>query len=128
MLEDEIEGRLHKTVWITMIPFSVSQVNQTLSVFFFLFWIVITTYVACALDFLPGIHDALWRLMITIAVIALGIVSLACDTSDLRGSWPKDDGSHDDERFKVWSWWCNREKKSRQFIRRYAPGNDEPVA
>jgi hypothetical protein len=125
MLEDDIEGRLHKTVWLTMTPFSVSGINKMLSVFFVLFWVGITFYVAYALDFLPGI-DALWRSMITIAVVALGIVSLACQTSDLPGSWPKDDGSHDkDKPFKLSSWWCNRRK---EFIRRYAPGEDTPVA
>jgi hypothetical protein len=71
MLEDDIEGRLHKTIWLTMTPFSVSRVNQTLSFFFILFWIVVTLCVACAPDF--GISS----LMITFAVIALGIVLLA---------------------------------------------------
>jgi hypothetical protein len=64
MLEDDIEGRLHKTIWLTMTPFSVSRVNLTLCV-------------ACAPDF--GISS----LMITFAVIALGIVLLAYQTSRL---------------------------------------------
>ena len=49
MLEDEIEGRLHKTVWLSeqgKISFSVSRVNETLSDFFIVFWIVVTLYVA----------------------------------------------------------------------------------
>lgn len=61
MLEDEFEGRLHKTAYVGSdgIAWSVSGVNDRLAFCFFLFWLTILGSAAFAVDaswfdFLPG--------------------------------------------------------------------------
>lgn len=58
MLEDEIEGRLYKTVWLDHgnVSFSVSQVNRSLNLCFAGFWLFVLGYVSCRL-FAPSLLD-----------------------------------------------------------------------
>jgi hypothetical protein len=63
MLENEFEGRLYKTVWLSdgTRQYSVSKVNLSLSSYFVVFWIIVFGYVACRLldlhlsTFLPSL-------------------------------------------------------------------------
>ena len=43
LLEDQLEGRLHKTIWIGPkgVQFSVSRLNEKLNFIFFLFWSIL---------------------------------------------------------------------------------------
>lgn len=133
MLEDEIEGRLHKTVWLRegKVSFSVSRINQTLSYLIIAFWVVVTFYVAYKfvgspaldLDYLHNI-TAWWQLIIITVVIASGAGWLRCQTSRLWGTLPKPNGDHADVPIKRYSCWHRRVSADQTFIRRYAP--DEP--
>jgi hypothetical protein len=46
LLEDEIEGRLYKTVWLkdSKLGYSVSRINQCLSWYIVVFWAIIAFY------------------------------------------------------------------------------------
>lgn len=133
MLEDEIEGRLYKTVWIPKgkTRFSVSRVNERLSDYFVWFWFLVTFYVAWKFVGLPPITMTRipplgWLTIIILVVIALG-VWLACQRTRLPGSWPKKSGYHDyDNEFEQSACWSERAPKSRKFIRRYALGEEPP--
>lgn len=126
MLEDEFEGRLHKTVWLSegKVSYSVSGINQSLSLLFILFWLFVTFYVAYHFVGAPPLETDYLRnrfgwlqLIIIIAFLLLGVVWLGCHTSRLRGTRPTIDGKHGDP--------INRRPRADQsFIRRYAP--DEP--
>jgi len=132
MLEDDIEGRLHKAVWLPdgKVSFSVSGINQTLSYLIIAFWVVVTSYVAYKyvgsppLD-LVSLHNisAWWQLTIIIVVVGLGAGWLRRQTSRLRGTLPKPDGEHGVP-IKRCSRWHRRISPNQTFMRRYAP--DEP--
>jgi|GEM_PF-3123084 len=133
MLEDDIEGRLHKTIWLPegKVSFSVSAINQTLSYLIIAFWVVVTVYVAykyvgsplLAFDYLHNI-SAWWRFTIITAVVAFGVGWLFRQTSGLRGTLPKPSGNHADVPIKRRSRWHRRITPDQTFLRRYAP--DEP--
>jgi hypothetical protein len=133
MLEDDIEGRLHKTIWLPegKISFSVSGTNQTLSYLIIVFWVVVTVYVAYKyvgsppldFDYLHNI-SAWWRLIIITVVVAFGVGWLLRQTSRLPGTLPKPDGNHGDVPIKRFSRWHRRISPDQTFMRRYAP--DEP--
>lgn len=104
MLEDEIEGRLYKTVWLSegKVSFSVSRVNQYLSDSFVVFWASIAFYVSCSFvvssrpdkDFF---HSHLLRLIyvIIVGMIGLGGVALLSgQTTHLDGTLPNVQGEH----------------------------------
>jgi hypothetical protein len=126
MLEDEFEGRLHKTVWLSegKVSYSVSGINQSLSSLFILFWLFVTFYVAYHFVGVPPLESdylrnllAWLQLIILIVLIPLAVVWLRCQRSRLWGTRPTIDGKHGDP--------INRRPRSGQsFIRRYAP--DEP--
>ena len=134
MLEDEIEGRLHKTVWLSegKVSFSVSRVNQALGFLFLLFWLVITVYVAYHFvgsppftlgpDYLHNL-PAWLQFIIPFVFVAFGVVWLRCRTTRLRGTRPRNDGKHGDP-IDLSSCWRRRIRADQPFIRRYAP--DEP--
>ena len=146
VLEDQIEGRLYKSVWVSdgKVSFSVSRVNQYLSDYFVIFWVFITFYVVCIfvgssqVDFFYGHHSRrLIYVLIIVGVIVLGIVFLFGQTSGSRATLPKPDGSHGADQIKRewhcphWRWPDLRKRireaggaDSQTFIRRYAP--DEP--
>ncbi len=148
MLEDEIEGRLYKTMWLSegRVSFSVSRVNQYLSDYFVLFWALIAFYVACTFvgsNEAPGVfHDNhLLRLNYVILLDAFvlgGVVLFFGQTTRTgRATLPKANGSHGDDKVKRdwnrphWRWLDLRRHivgacrmDSQTFIRRYAP--DEP--
>jgi hypothetical protein len=121
MLEDEIEGRLHKTVWLQngQTRWSVSRINQRLSFFFIAFWLGITLYVAVELNGRPLLNNY-WALFLIAAIIAIGFALLICQKTRLPGTYPKEDGSHG-QPFNPGGCWPWRASRPRTFIRRYAP-------
>lgn len=134
MLEDNVEGRLHKTVWLRdgRVCFSVSRINRTLGSLIIIFLLVVTLYVAynyvgsppIDLDFLYYI-TAWWQMIVIIAVITFGVGMLLRQTSDLRGTLPESDGKHSQVPINRFSRWSRRITPNPIFIRRYAP--DEPA-
>jgi hypothetical protein len=118
MLEDDIEGRIHKTIWLPegKVSFSVSGINQTLSYLIIAFWVVVTVYVAYKyvgsppldFDYLRNI-SAWWQLIIIAVVVAFGVGWLLRQTSSLRGTLPKLDGNHADVPIKRCSRWHRRD-------------------
>jgi hypothetical protein len=157
ILEDEIEGRLYKTVWLSdgKVSFSVSRVNQYLSDYFVIFWVLIAVYVACIFvgssraEFFYGHHfGRLIYVVFIVGVTILGVVFLFSQTTHLNGTLPDAHGEHDRDLIKrklrcrklLYAWWhdlrCwwHKLDLSKQicgagpqtFIRRYAPG--EPNA
>jgi len=127
MLEDDIEGRLHKTVWLSngCTEFSVSRVNQRLGVFLILFWIVVTFYVAKKsigwppLTFLGDIPS--WgQFIIVAAAFGLGVALLVCEKTRLYATEPDDNGGHG-KRFEQRSCWCKSAPEPFKLVRRYAP-------
>jgi len=106
MLENEIEGRLYKTVWLRdeKVSFSVPRINQYLSYYFIVFWVIVWLYVAWKYAGWPPpdfFSSLLWHwhreyvlavIAIMIMVGTLGLLGLTTDLS--RGTLPKPDGAH----------------------------------
>ncbi len=137
MLEDFIEGRLYKTVWLTQgkVSFSVSRINQYLAYYFSIFWIVVAVYVAWRTVTQPRISCALAVYVVVAGVFVLaGIVLLLGQTTDLHGTVLKEDGAYanverDGFRFHCrWPQWFKGIRgvgvDSQTFVRRNGP--DEP--
>jgi hypothetical protein len=130
MLEDTVEGRLYKVVWLRdgTVSFSVSRVNATLSDCFVVFWVLVAAYVTW--HFLrtpwpiwipPDVFRAVYIFLITLLVV-IGLVSLARQRTRLRGTLPTSDGSHGKSFRAAPHWWrAGANKKSLTFVRRYAP-------
>jgi hypothetical protein len=124
MLEDEVDGRLHKTVWLRngMLRFSVSGINQLLSVCFIVFWIIVTLYIVSGLIDRPtsGIY-----VLIVGVIIAVGVGLLFRRTTALDATLPDRDGRHGPQKIKaVFALFGRRvcaAKKPQDFVRRYAP-------
>ncbi len=129
MLEDEIEGRLYKSVWLPegRRSFSVSKVNQKLSCFFIVFWVFVASYVTLnflgwlPLEILSNIPHWL-QFLIIFGIVVLGVWNLSEQKSRLHASRPKPDGSHGDPFEQLHCW--DKPLSEPSFIRRYAP--DEP--
>jgi hypothetical protein len=108
MLEDTIEGRLYKTVWLDKgtVSFSVSRINLCLSYYFTVFWVVAGSYVSWRFVGSPGAEFfrsrsllglpplRLCYVIITAIMIAVGVALLRGQTTDLHGSVSRPDGSH----------------------------------
>jgi hypothetical protein len=128
MLEDEIEGRLHKTIWLPegKASYSVSGINSILSSFIILFWIVVFLHVTYKFVGSPPLQFNLpwFELLIVVAGVAAGAALLCRQTSGLPGTRPKQDGTHADAPISRCTRWHRRISPSQTFIRRYAP--DEP--
>jgi hypothetical protein len=75
MLEDEFEGRLHKSVYVggDGIRWSVSGVNDRLAFCFFLFWLTVLASIICALNasWLAHLPDFLFSSLSQIVAIIL---------------------------------------------------------
>jgi hypothetical protein len=132
MLEDEIEGRLHKTVWLPegKVSFSVSRINQKLSNYFVVFWVIVALYVMwkfleLGVPSLGWLSPARAYVLVVVIMVMFGVIWLYCQTTDFRGTLPKLDGSHGGS-IKRCCPWCKRirEADSPTFIRRYAPGEE----
>jgi hypothetical protein len=124
MLEDGIEGRLYKTVWLYKgkVSFSVSRVNLSLSHYFIVFWVLVGYYVAWKYAGWPPLERKYYVLAVII-MIALGAGSLSCQRTNLEGAQP----SRDDEPIERRSRWNGRIRgaaKYPTFIRRYAPDEE----
>jgi hypothetical protein len=133
MLEDGIEGRLHKTVWLPdgSVRCSVSRVNEWLGLFFILFWIGVTLYATLKFVGRPELLHRLreippWlQFSVIAATIALGALILICQKSRLQATRPRENDSHG-EPFEQRSCWHRCGRKSRTFICRYAPDELPP--
>lgn len=136
MLEDEIEGRLYKTVWLQKgkAGFSVSKINQMLSYFLIFFWVIVALFVTynavfkdtpLLTDWVHGICS--WKpLIITatiVSVVFMGVALLLRQTSDLEGTLPTVEGKRGNAIHRC-SRWHKFISKTEPFIRRDAP--DEP--
>lgn len=139
MLEDSIEGRLYKTVWLDdgTVSFSVSRVNKQLGFYFIVFWVLAFLYVVWNSTGMsvkgffdgPGVLNILSNLHIDFAIFivimtALGWFLLSQRTDLSRGTLPNDDGSHSDIKVERCCFWRGRicgVGKSEAFIRRKAP-------
>jgi len=99
MLEDEFEGKLHKTAWVGRmgVRWSVSNINDRLILFFVAFWLLVFT-VVCAnamspwswcFAASPGTANFTQPVAIGIALAtACGLLWLYKQKSNLRGSIP----------------------------------------
>jgi hypothetical protein len=146
MLEDAIEGRLHKTVWLQdgNVSFSVSRVHRALSDCIVGFWFMVSFYVGWKylrepLPSWPTLTPRVF-LVILLTVLALGGVGLLFRRTDLkRSSIPDVNGNHGPSwqpprlvwRFwnaeqpqPPWRWWqlWTTVGEQREFVRRYARG------
>ncbi|AVT75720.1 hypothetical protein RPPS3_16570 [Rhodopseudomonas palustris] len=76
MLEDALEGRLYKTVWLDRgeVSFSVSEVSERLNYSFVFFWLVAGAYVACR--FLGLDVHSLDTYSLRYFVIFLGVIAV----------------------------------------------------
>jgi hypothetical protein len=130
MLEDTVEGRLYKTVWLRegTVSFSVSRVNATLSDCFVVFWLLVTAYVSWHFlgaplpNWLP--HDVLRAgyVFVTTLLVVIGLVSLVRQRTRLPGTLPTSDGSHGKSPWAApHSWRARAGTKPSTFVRRYAP-------
>lgn len=130
MLEDDIEGRLHKTVWLRegRTSFSVSRINQSLSYFFITFWVIVFVYTSYkSLDF-TSIYSVVLNcynyayVLFILVMVVVGVFILFCQRSDLDGTTPKSDGSHGAPIEQPLL--CNRKSygyRPPTFVRRFAP-------
>jgi hypothetical protein len=139
MLEDTIEGRLYKTVWLKdgNRSYSVSRVNRFLSDYFIVFWGLIFLYTIWRIVRIR--YDVMWisglqivftyRWMIYIAVMFLATVSagvvLWLQKSDLDGTIPKENGSHGTQ--IKWKWRGNNKTRNAAFMRRRAPNESASI-
>jgi hypothetical protein len=134
MLEDRIEGRLYKTVWLRdgSVSFSVSRVNAGLSDCFVVFWFVVAVYVMW--HFLeaprPGwlSREILRQAYVAgvIVLLVLGLWSLLRQRTRLLGSLPSSDGNHGKSAWAVpRGWRFGAGTKPALFLRRYAPDEHE---
>lgn len=133
MLEDYIEGRLHKTVWLQKgkKSYSVSRIHKGLSDVFVVFWVLILLYEAWTFLGSPSFgwpsaltsQDVLTGILLLLTFI--GGAYLWCQKSRLHATLPQPDGAHGDS-IKWRSLWCTSidAKKPPPFIRRRAPDED----
>jgi hypothetical protein len=127
MLEDDIEGRLHKTVWLSSghAEFSVSRVNQRLGSILILFWFVVTLYLAQIFIGWPSLTfwsdiPAWCQFMAIVAVIVVSETLLVCQKTSFDSTIPNEKGEHGTQ-FKQWSCWSRSSRQALLFIRRRAP-------
>lgn len=93
MLEDLMEGRLHKTVWLSdgRVGYSVSRINRQLMDSLFVFWLFVTGYLGSSIfvaqisRYLGSRELALFYVAFIAAATVVGIVLLMGHTSRLRG-------------------------------------------
>ena len=99
MLEDEFEGKLHKTAWIGLmgVRWSVSNINDRLILFFVIFWLLVFVIVCdsavpvwtCA--FAPSLAKGDFNQPLVLVVVLTtvrGLFSLYRQKSNLRGAKP----------------------------------------
>jgi hypothetical protein len=131
MLEDEIEGRLYKTVWLPdgKVSFSVSRINLQLGVCMGFFWVLIAAFVTCKfiLCQVPDWYRALslwWPLSIVIFLwicCVIGAVWLLAQTSEFSGTLPPEGEEDRGPPIKRSSRWHERINGNPLFICRNAP-------
>ena len=143
MLEDNIEGRLYKTVWLDKgVPsFSVSKINITLNRCFVIFWCATALYIfhmaagSPYKDTILGFWAWWWpciKFIFLISILVFGILWMYCQESALKGTYPSQNGEHGTavdisakwkrpfKRLKIL--FCNKtEEDEKAFMRRYAP-------
>ena len=125
LLEDQFEGRLHKTIWIGPkdVQFSVSRLNERLNLIFFLFWAVLFLAACAYFGFTAYGFKVAWQPSICLALIlALIVISLIVgslyflyDTqSDLKGEIYEDGADN-------WRPWPGDKAKKYKILRRFGP-------
>jgi len=133
-LEREVEGNLHKTIWLQegKVSFSVSRLNEAVASSLIVFWSLLFSYLVLKTTgwsmpmWLETHRYESWCALIFILVGA-GIVFLCSKRTDLHGTFPNDEGQHG-ARITV-----NRctgkvsERRAPIFVLRYAP-DEEPDA
>jgi hypothetical protein len=120
LLEDDLEGRLHKTVWIDRegLRPSVSRVNQRLQLILAGFWGALLLATAWLV-----LHLRAWAppsemvAVFTLIAAGAGALWLWCARSTLEGEIC-DDGA------PGWRSFRPRKPKTFRILRRYAPGED----
>ncbi len=128
LLEDRVEGRLHKTIWVPegRVAYSVSGVNQTLGLCFIAFWLTASAYTAWKIC---GWHFADWtttfkpgRVFVCAIVImtVIALIMLFRQTTGLEASFPEEGGKHGVPAGR-WTRWNRQLKPPGKFVRRYGP-------
>jgi hypothetical protein len=127
MLEDAIEGRLYKTVWLQnrTVQFSVSRVNVGLSDCIVGFWILISVYVAWQYLGKPPLEWSVFAsredyVLFVAALTCLGLFRLLRKT-DLRGTITDNTGNHGEPWQPLRRWRFCTAAETKTFVRRYAP-------
>ncbi|MGJ5075505.1 RipA family octameric membrane protein [Bradyrhizobium oligotrophicum] len=133
MLEDRIEGRLHKTVWLHngRASFSVSRVNVALTDCFVVFWLltaimVTWKYVGAPFEsLLRGMNVRYVFASVVSTLVFLGAWRILKQRASLRGTLPNHDGSHGAAWRASDSTQSSTVSSAVVFIRRYAPDEDQ---
>lgn len=103
MLEDELEGPLHKTVWLPQGErgFSVSGVNETLNLAFCVFWGAVYIYTCWVVagrqtielgSFLSPLSDEGWLILTSTSALFLSVGLLLRRLTGLSGNELDEDG------------------------------------
>jgi hypothetical protein len=98
MLEDDFEGRLHKTVWLEkgQVSYSVTRINERLSSYFVFFWVFISCY--ALYSYVWHAHSTgapFWRYAYAAAVVGVavwGTTFLYGETSKLDEKYTDHEG------------------------------------
>jgi hypothetical protein len=122
LLEDEFEGRLHKTIWIGQegIQTSVSQVNRRLHFVLLIFWLGLLAVTTCLVLSLP-----IWKLPLSV-ILALGLIAILAAGGWLWRARSQLIGEIYEESAKDWQPFSSAVKaKKFRILRRYAPGEPQ---
>jgi hypothetical protein len=117
LLEDEIEGSLHKTIWIGPrgIQFSVSRVNERLNFILFIFWLLLLAAVFCIVLQVPIWNTPWWLILVLGSLVIVAATAWLWHTeSQLTGRLYEEDT--DD-----WQAFPPEKHKKFRILRRDAP-------
>jgi hypothetical protein len=134
-LEREVEGNLHKTIWLRggKVSFSVSRLNEALAWNLIVFWGLLFIYLGLKSTgtsmsaWLEADHSMLWFLL-TALLVAVGIVFLLSKRTDLLGTFPNAQGGSGSA--ITVSRWTGKvsERDGPSFVLRYAPDEEGAAA
>jgi hypothetical protein len=122
MLEDRLEGRLYKTVWLDgeRVSFSVSRINSMLNICFVAFWVFALAYISWRFLIAHSLVEPPERFYIgwilaPLALSLLGVALLYCQKTSFRGVRTTVRGTEE----RVWEESCDPKEVS--FVRRFPP-------
>jgi hypothetical protein len=134
-LEKEVEGNLHKTIWLRegKVSFSVSRLNEALAWSLILFWGLLFIYLGLKSTassmpaWLEADRSLLWFSLITL-LVAAGIVFLLSKRTDLLGTFPNAQGGPGSP--IVVSRWTGKvsERDGPSYVLRNAPDEEDAAA